>query len=305
MSAKQIVASCAVMAVAIAAGSWYAVQAFPLQGAAVATAPTPGQRVGGPGPAVPSGQVAGPLERQAKPTTPENPIPRRTSSVPVELPAGASPDLNALVELRATIDQQGRVAELRATRAVGVPPEIVPSAQAAAIDAVKQWQYDAPAEAPISFGVTVLFNGTGIPVARQAQDSGQPGGLLIAERLQIGPGGVTAFAPVAVQPTPPGAVRVGGAVRQPMKTRHVNPVYPPIAQSARVQGVVIVEAVIGADGNVQDARILRSIPLLDEAALDAVRQWAFTPTLLNGAPTPVIMTVTVQFSLPEPPEPVQ
>jgi periplasmic protein TonB len=77
----------------------------------------------------------------------------------------------------------------------------------------------------------------------------------------------------------------------------VNPVYPSIAQSARVQGVVIVEATIGPDGKVSDARVLRSIPLLDQAALDAVRQWVFTPTLLNGVPVPVIMTVTVNFTL--------
>jgi periplasmic protein TonB len=74
-------------------------------------------------------------------------------------------------------------------------------------------------------------------------------------------------------------------------------VYPPIAQSARVQGVVILETLIGANGRVEDARVLRSIPLLDQAALDAVRQWEFTPTLLNGNPVPVIMTTTVQFSL--------
>ena len=63
------------------------------------------------------------------------------------------------------------------------------------------------------------------------------------------------------------------------------------------QGVVIIEATIGPTGKVQDARVLRSIPLLDAAALDAVRQWEFTPTLLNGVPVPVIMTVTVQFTL--------
>ena len=57
------------------------------------------------------------------------------------------------------------------------------------------------------------------------------------------------------------------------------------------------EATIGPSGSVQDAKVLRSIPLLDQAALDAVRQWQFTPTLLNGVPVPVIMTVTVQFTL--------
>jgi protein TonB len=84
---------------------------------------------------------------------------------------------------------------------------------------------------------------------------------------------------------------------QPTKTRHVNPAYPELAQSAKVQGVVILEARIGPDGKVSNARVLRSIPLLDQAALDAVTQWEFTPTRLNGQLVPVIMTVTVQFTL--------
>ena len=92
-------------------------------------------------------------------------------------------------------------------------------------------------------------------------------------------------------------MRVGGNIKPPQKVKHVNPVYPPIAQSARVQGIVIIEATIGPSGSVQDARVLRSIPLLDAAALEAVKQWTFTPTLLNGVPVPVIMTVTVQFTL--------
>ena len=79
--------------------------------------------------------------------------------------------------------------------------------------------------------------------------------------------------------------------------KDVRPTYPPIAQSARVQGVVIIEATIGPSGAVQEAKVLRSIPLLDAAALDAVQQWQFTPTLLNGVPVPVIMTVTVNFTL--------
>jgi protein TonB len=92
-------------------------------------------------------------------------------------------------------------------------------------------------------------------------------------------------------------VRVGGNIQAPKKTKDVRPVYPSIAQSARVQGVVIIEATIGPTGAVTDTRVLRSIPLLDQAAIDAVKQWQFTPTTLNGQPVPVIMTVTVQFTL--------
>ena len=92
-------------------------------------------------------------------------------------------------------------------------------------------------------------------------------------------------------------MRVGGNIKPPTKIRDVKPVYPAIAQSARVQGIVIIEATIGPSGAVQEAKVLRSIPLLDNAALDAVKQWQFTPTLLNGVPVPVIMTVTVNFTL--------
>jgi TonB family protein len=97
---------------------------------------------------------------------------------------------------------------------------------------------------------------------------------------------------------PAGPVRVGGNIRPPTRTQFAEPVYPPTARAAQVQGVVILEVVIGADGAVSNARVLRSIPLLDQAALDAVRQWRYEPTLLNGVPTPVIMTATVNFTLP-------
>ena len=122
-------------------------------------------------------------------------------------------------------------------------------------------------------------------------EGGVPGGVM---------GGVVGGLPEAPPPPPPppqAPVRVGGAIKQPTKLKNVPPVYPPIAQSARVQGVVIIEATIGADGKVKDAKVLRSIPLLDQAALDAVKQWVFTPTLLNNVPVPVIMTVTVNFTL--------
>jgi protein TonB len=91
------------------------------------------------------------------------------------------------------------------------------------------------------------------------------------------------------------AVRVGGKIEPPIKMNDVAPVYPAIAQNAGVTGSVIIEATIGADGRIIDARVLRSIPLLDQAALDAVRQWEYKPTLLNGVAVPVIMTVTINF----------
>ena len=100
--------------------------------------------------------------------------------------------------------------------------------------------------------------------------------------------------PPAAKPVP---LHVGGVVRPPEKVHHVNPTYPPIALAARVKGIVILEALIAEDGAVRDVRVLRSMPLLDGAAEHAVRQWRFRPTLLNGQAVPVLMTVTVSFSL--------
>lgn len=98
-------------------------------------------------------------------------------------------------------------------------------------------------------------------------------------------------------PRPKEPVRVGGAISPPIKTTHVNPVYPPIALAARKEGLVILEALIGEDGSVRNVKVLRSAPLFDEAAIIAVRQWRFSPTLLNGDPVPLVMTVTVGFTL--------
>jgi protein TonB len=107
--------------------------------------------------------------------------------------------------------------------------------------------------------------------------------------------------PLPLPPTPPPApkppVPVGGVIRAPQKIKDVAPRYPALAQSAGVEGVVILQAVIGEDGSVLAVSVLKGKPLLDQAASDAVRQWRFTPTLLNGHPVPVVMTVTVAFTL--------
>jgi protein TonB len=102
---------------------------------------------------------------------------------------------------------------------------------------------------------------------------------------------------IAPPPEPTQPLRIGGAIRPPARIRAVDPIYPPIAREARVQGIVIIEATIDAEGRISNTRVLRSIPLLDEAALEAVRQWQYTPTQLNGVPVPVVMTVTVSFVL--------
>jgi protein TonB len=98
-----------------------------------------------------------------------------------------------------------------------------------------------------------------------------------------------------VPPAAGGPVRVGGNIRPPTKIATVEPVMPEVARQAGIRGVVIVEITIDTEGAIKVAKILRSIPLLDQAALEAVRQWRYEPTRLNGIPVPVIMTVTVNF----------
>jgi TonB family protein len=108
--------------------------------------------------------------------------------------------------------------------------------------------------------------------------------------------------PLAATPVPqgntPATVRVGGDVKPPLKTKTVAPVYPPIAVAAHTEGVVILEATIGTDGKVKDVKVVRSIKTLDDAAMDAVRRWEFKPTVIDGKPVQVIMTIPVNFTLP-------
>lgn len=105
---------------------------------------------------------------------------------------------------------------------------------------------------------------------------------------------VVGIRPAAAQDAP---VRVGGDIKEPHRLVDVKPEYPEIAQRAGIQGIVILEVVIGKDGRVEQSRVLRPVPMLDQAALDAVNQWQYTPTLLNGQPVPVVMTVTVSFAM--------
>ena len=104
----------------------------------------------------------------------------------------------------------------------------------------------------------------------------------------------------SVEPGPPPPtepIRLHAGIRAPRKLVDVQPIYPDIARAAHAEGVVIIEATIDVRGNVTAVRVLRSHALLEQAALEAVRQWKFTPTLLNGVPVPIIMTVTVNFTL--------
>ena len=295
MSRSRLIVSCAVLVSTVVLGGWYAVRNFPLLAAAspqaLQTAP-------------------GPLEQAAHAVTAENPVPRRIHYVAPEYPSeAAGEEAHALVTLRLTVDGSGGVGELRMVgfgvktdsfemraegddtrtkiyqflqRATSAPSAggapfraeaarpLVDAFIRSAAAAAGQWRYDAPLQAPITFDVTISFSPTG--------GAGMRGNT--------------------VTPTEwGGAIRVGGNVKMPRKLRDVRPIYPADAQESRVQGIVVLEVRINGEGRITDARVLRSIPMLDQAALDAARQWEFEPTLLNGNPTAVVGVVTVNFTL--------
>ena len=124
-------------------------------------------------------------------------------------------------------------------------------------------------------------------------DEGVPGG--VDEGV---PGAIVGGIIEKVSASEPAApLRVGGAIKEPRKLKNVAPVYPDVAARGMIEGVVILEIAIEPSGHVDDVRVLRSIPLLDAAAVAAARQWVFAPTLYRGVPVSVTMTVSVRFSL--------
>lgn len=114
--------------------------------------------------------------------------------------------------------------------------------------------------------------------------------------------GVVGGTGTALPPTPPPKpvqkiVRVGSNLKAPRQTYSVDPVYPPLARETHVAGTVIVDAVIDEHGNVVQTRVVNGHPLLIEAALNAVRQWKYEPTSLNGQPISVELQVQAHFNL--------
>jgi protein TonB len=147
---------------------------------------------------------------------------------------------------------------------------------------------------PPSAGVAGVVGGVPGGVA-----GGTPGGVI---------GGIIGSIPTAAPPPPPPPVktekpvtpqriRVGGNVQQAKLIRQPRPIYPPLAKQARIQGVVKLNAIIGRDGTIQNLTVQSGHPLLVPSAMEAVRQWVYAPTLLNGEPVEVVTQIDVNFTL--------
>lgn len=183
------------------------------------------------------------------------------------------------------------------------PPPPPPPAQKVIVKVAPR-QFDAgrlmaPKEIPKT--VAMIQEDTLPPAMNVGQvgvPGGVPGGL---------PGGAIGGIDIAPPPPPPppkvvekkptGPVRVGGQVKPPVLVKRINPVYPTLAKSARIQGAVKFTGIIGTDGTIQDLKVVSGHPLLVPAALAAVKQWVYQPTLLNGEPVQVITEITVNFTL--------
>lgn len=243
----------------------------------------------------------GPVEKQARQVSLENPVPRRLASTPVEYPAQMHlSGGRGLINLQITLDASGKVAEIRSTSAQLIQPagpinsaeerETTDALLKSAIAAAREWTFAPPADGPLTFQAAFMFfNGTvDVVLAPPASTRGRGAGA-------------TGARGAAVPPVPwaaaEGAYRVGGDIPPPRRTKNAAPDYPREAQDKRIQGVVIMEVVIAPNGKVRDARVLRSVPGLDQAALAAVRKWEYAPTQRNGVAVPIVMTVTMTFTL--------
>jgi TonB family protein len=164
------------------------------------------------------------------------------------------------VILEAKIDESGKVMDAMVLRSI-------PDLDQAAIDAITQWVYE-----------PMLINGKPVKAL-----------FTVTVRFKLDEKDIEKFAE--------GAVKVKDQISPPKLVKIVEPVYPEIARQSKVEGIVIVQARTDTQGRVKDAMILRSIPLLDQAALDAVKQWAYEPMVINGEAKEAVFTVTVRFAL--------
>jgi periplasmic protein TonB len=184
---------------------------------------------------------------------------------------------------------------------VAPPPPPPPPPPPAAVHIVKQVQTDivnGQLRTPTKIPKKVeIIKEEAAPPPSSGIVGGVPGGMPGGAMNGV-IGGIISNAPMAVpKVATPQRVRVSQGVTQGMVLHKVQPTYPPLARTARVQGSVVLAAVIGKDGAIQNLHVLSGHPLLQQAALEAVKQWKYRPYILNGEPVEVDTQVTVNFTL--------
>jgi protein TonB len=179
------------------------------------------------------------------------------------------------------------------------PPPAAPAQPAKKVEAAATAPTVGHFAAPIEAPATV----TPEPAGKDEDAVGVPGGVEGGVPGGV-VGGVVGGLPEAPPPPPPAPaapsapVRIGGKVQPPRLIDRVEPSYPPMAVSAHLQGIVILEAIVNEEGRVTEVKVLRSVnPLLDKEALNAVRQWRYAPVILNGTPVKFVLSVSLSFSL--------
>jgi len=206
------------------------------------------------------------------------------------------------------------------SRAETLPPEVrttlafvAPPLEQPALPAPPPPARSAPATPSPPVGSGGQTDTIAAPAKLQVEPAAQPGAALSGVEAGVEggtPGGVEgglvgAVAPVPPPPSPPAPaprsaapVRVGGPIKPPALVHRVEPVYSTLAASTQLSGIVILEAVIGTNGTVESVKVLRTPgALLDIAAVDALKQWRYSPLMLNGVATPFVITVTFNFTM--------
>ena len=254
-----------------------------------AAAPAPAER------AEPPAEASLAPPPAATPASPDGPVriggdiprPTRTMSVPPTYPTEARAEgIQGIVILETVISAAGQVTDVKVLRSVD------PLIDAAALTAVRQWAY-----------TPTVVEGTAVPVVMtETVRFVLDGTTEDAAPAQV-EGSPSPSPRAATAPAPSGStrvVRIGrGDIPRPTRTTDIAPAYPDAAIQARKAGIVILETEINATGQVTNVKVLRSVdPLLDQAAVDAARQWVYTPTVLDGKAVPVVMTETVNFVPP-------
>jgi TonB family protein len=197
--------------------------------------------------------------------------------------------VEGLVILEATTDEKGNVVDARILRSI-------PALDQAAMDAVKQWKYEPLVikgkPMPVMFTVTVRFmlDEAGKKGVKGGVEGGVKGGVI---------GGVVGGVVTEkdLEEFAKGAVKAEGNITPPKLIKQVDPIYPEEAQKKQIEGIVILSARTDEQGNVVGVKVLRSIPELDQAAIDALKQWKYEPKIIDDKPRALIFTVTVRFQL--------